>query len=471
MKKVLWLLFFIIQWTSAQVNIGLKHDRFISTHAVVNNPSASLQNPHPWEVNLLSADVFLQNNYAFISEQSLMGMAQKETLYQNTAADQNSLPKNTLGYNNKGPFNLFLQTDVLGPAAALKFKIKDQHYAAGFYTRLRTLTSALGIDGQYAYLNFVNQPSFTRYLSALETTAVSLQENAIFVSRSFQNDDAKEWNAGITLKQSNIWDAIIFRSNGTFQLDYDRPADELTFSDYNFDIFSTTSYDTEEKKYIPQSNGTSYGADLGITYVDYGEYDKEDGDYLHKIGLSVTDLGFVNIKGEYHNFMNDPFTLNKNYKFSNDKTVSGFYRELSNIVYNNPNSSLVDTSLRVALPTAIHFSYSGNVWDNRYLTLGLTQRVPLANNAFRTPNLLYANFAYGKPAFSYAAQVSLFEYQRLQIGGYLRLGPFFVGSDNVLPFFFNQKKLNSFDFYLGLKIYPFWSDAMSRRYRKDCNCD
>ncbi|MEN9487064.1 MAG: hypothetical protein RIR56_752, partial [Bacteroidota bacterium] len=61
--------------------------------------------------------------------------------------------------------------------------------------------------------------------------------------------------------------------------------------------------------------------------------------------------------------------------------------------------------------------------------------------------------------------------KKLQFGGYLRFGPIFIGSDNILPVFFKQKELNSFDIYLGLKIYPFWDNALTRRARQKCNCN
>ncbi len=48
---------------------------------------------------------------------------------------------------------------------------------------------------------------------------------------------------------------------------------------------------------------------------------------------------------------------------------------------------------KVALPTAIHLSYSGNLLKNRYVTFGLTQRVPLTKNSFKSPNLFYVNLA------------------------------------------------------------------------------
>ena len=34
---------------------------------------------------------------------------------------------------------------------------------------------------------------------------------------------------------------------------------------------------------------------------------------------------------------------------------------------------------------------------------------------------------------TYSAQLSLFEYKKPQLGAYLRFGPFFIGSDNILP--------------------------------------
>jgi hypothetical protein len=37
------------------------------------------------------------------------------------------------------------------------------------------------------------------------------------------------------------------------------------------------------KKYEPKNNGSSIGADFGLTYVDYGNYDKENGEYFQKL--------------------------------------------------------------------------------------------------------------------------------------------------------------------------------------------
>lgn len=471
MKKLGLFFFILVQFSFAQVNIGVKNDHFISTNAITNNPSVFLQNPNPWEINLFSADVFLQNNYSFISQQSLLGLTGKDVkLYSNNSSNQENLPKNTVGFEDNSKFNEYFQTDILGPSFAIKFKIKEQEFAAGFYTRLRTIGSSFGIDNQYKYTNFINQSNFSRTYNPFELSYATIQENAVFVSKPLIQEREKELLAGITLKQANVWDALIIRNNRTFNFDYDSSTKNLTLNNYDIDVFASTSYDFTNKDYKPKNNGKSYASDIGFTYVDYGDYEKENGEYLQKIGFSITDIGFIKINGEHHLFMSNPIIINQKYRFTNTDNVFNLLKEVSNIVYNNPDSSLEDTSFNIALPTALHLSYSGNLTKSRYLTLGLTQRIPLSKNAFRTANIMYANFAKNKSNFTYAAQVSVFEYNRLQLGGYLRWGPFFVGSDNVLPVFFTQKKLNSFDFYFGLKIYPFWSDAMKRRANKDCNC-
>ena len=118
---------------------------FIYTNALVSNPSAFLQNSNPWEVNLVSADTYLHNNYGFISKQSLLGLSGADNLTINNTANQSDLPKNTIGFGDYRRFDGHFQGDILGPAVALKFKIKDHEFAAGFYTRLRTFGNSFGL--------------------------------------------------------------------------------------------------------------------------------------------------------------------------------------------------------------------------------------------------------------------------------------------------------------------------------------
>ena len=80
MKKFHFFFLLFAQFFFSQVNIGVKNDVFIYTNALVSNPSAFLQNSNPWEVNLVSVDAFVHNNYGFISKQSLLGVSGADNL-------------------------------------------------------------------------------------------------------------------------------------------------------------------------------------------------------------------------------------------------------------------------------------------------------------------------------------------------------------------------------------------------------
>ena len=471
MKK--FHLFFLLfaQFFFSQVNIGVKNDVFIYTNAVVSNPSAFLQNSNPWEVNLVSADVFVNNNYSFISQQSLLGLSGAYNLVVNNGSNQSDLPRNTIGFSDYKKFNGYFQADVLGPAVAIKFKIKEHEFAAGFYTRLRTFGSSFNLDNQYKYENFINQTAFSKVFQPFSASVATLQENNFFISKSFLQNKTSELNIGVTFKQSKVWDAAIVRENNVYNIDYNKITNSLYYENYSAEAMVTSSYDFDKKKYEPKNNGSSIGADIGLTYVDYGNYDKENGEYFQKLAFSVTDIGFIKVNGEKHIFKGDPFLINRTTDFQKFTNISDFLQELSSHVYGDPNASLVGTQFTVALPTALHFSYSGNLLKNRYITLGINQRLPLYRYAFKTPNLFYINLAKTHRLITYAAQLSLFEYKKPQLGAYLRFGPFFIGSDNILPVFFRQDELNAFDVYFGFKIYPFWDSSESRRARKECYCD
>ena len=65
----------------------------------------------------------------------------------------------------------------------------------------------------------------------------------------------------------------------------------------------------------------------------------------------------------------------------------------------------------------------------------------------------------------------MYEYKNFQVGGFLRYGPLIIGSENALPFIVPHKKLHGMDFYIGLKLYPFWENEMTRKSREKCWCD
>ena len=471
MKKYFLLILLLYQSFFSQNTTGVFNDGFIFTNAVQGNPSSFLQNSNPWEVNVISSDIFFSNNYGYISKEHLLGFSRDSNFTINNNPHITDVPKNTVAFKVHNSFDGHFQVNVLGPAFAMKFKIKDNEFAAGFYTRLRTFGNAFNVDEEYKHENFVEQPEYNRLFHPFSASIATLQENNFFLSKSFYQTKTSELNVGVNFKQSKVWDALVVKEKNSYNIEYSDNDDLLHFSNFNGEVMVANSYNFDKNRYEPKNNGSSIGGDIGFTYIDYGDYDKEEGKYLQKLAFSVTDIGMIKIKGEKHVYEGNPFYFHRDEAFQNVNNVDEFLHELSSYVYNNPETSLVATEFTVALPTAMHLSYSGNLLKNRYITVGVNQRLPLYKYSFKMPNLFYVNFAKSTRQLTYSAQFSMFEYKKPQLGAYIRFGPFFIGSDNILPVFFDQKEFDSFDIYFGIKIYPFWDNEESRRYKKDCDCE
>lgn len=69
------LLIFCFFKIAAQNNLTFLNDNYSGINSAVLSPTQPFFNQHPWDINLVSADVFLQNDYAYISKQSLLGLA------------------------------------------------------------------------------------------------------------------------------------------------------------------------------------------------------------------------------------------------------------------------------------------------------------------------------------------------------------------------------------------------------------
>ena len=119
----------------------------------------------------------------------------------------------------------------------------------------------------------MNQISYNRFFQPFSASVATLQENNFFVSKSFFQTKSSEFNFGITLKQSKVWDAAFVREKDVFTIDYDKTTNSLRFSNYNAEALFATSYNFDNNKYEPKNNGSSIGGDVGFTYVDYGNYD------------------------------------------------------------------------------------------------------------------------------------------------------------------------------------------------------
>jgi hypothetical protein len=157
-----WLLIFCTITITAQNNFTFINDNYSGINSAILSPTQPYLNPNPWDSNLISTDVFFQNNYAYISQQSILGLLNtsiKATSPKRGISGENQ--PNVLDFYNKDNANFLFNSDILGPSFSLSANINDKKYVFGLFSRLRTQASVLDFDN---YLRFSNKMISTSFV-------------------------------------------------------------------------------------------------------------------------------------------------------------------------------------------------------------------------------------------------------------------------------------------------------------------
>jgi hypothetical protein len=462
---------------SGQENLAFSNDIFSGINSALFSPTQPFLNTNPWDVNLISESVNFENDYSYISNESFLSL-------RNTKIRGVSIRKNITGENTSGIFDFYnknfgsyyFSSDLLGPSFSLKSKIKGKDFQWGIFTRLRTQSSAFHVDN---YLRFGNQglldPDFYS-LKPFDLIVMNWGEIGFNVSTEIFPNAEQKWVIGANFKYEMGFDALNLKSldniqlNQTYEDTNGVKKQTITAYHYNIETNFTTNYNFDSNKYELKQTGKGAGLDIGMTMIDK---DVKSDDYNVKASFSVLDLGQVNFQGQKNLFKGNDFRVYNNPALDNSKFTSPqqYLEFLSKQVYGDEKASFQGTGFSIGLPTSVHLNLSKNIRENTYLNLDWIQRTPVFENSLKRSDILNASYTVQKTYLGYGGSVSLYEYQKLQFGGYLRIGPLILGSSNFFPLIFKQKKLNSGDFFISLKIYPFWDNEFKRHRRANCNCD
>ena len=78
-KKFFALLtFFLVQFFSSQENLTFGNDQFSGISSAPVSPAQPFINPNPWDINFISEDVFLQNDYTYVSDMNFLAFRNTE---------------------------------------------------------------------------------------------------------------------------------------------------------------------------------------------------------------------------------------------------------------------------------------------------------------------------------------------------------------------------------------------------------
>jgi len=461
-STLLAIFFSLVILIKAQEMWGITMSNFAGSTGVLLNPSSIITSKLYLDINIATADIFLENNYAYIHQKdyALFSQISGKTAFPKYGPDEMPVDHYT-GKNNKFVYSSEL---VKGPS----FMIAKGLHAFALHTGARALTSAYDIPYEianfgYYGLDYAPQHNKNFTSSNFGSTVLVMGEIGLSYAYAIRKLGLEDWSAGITVKRLFSIAGGYLRVN---DLDYMVLNDTtINFKNLNAELGYSIPFDYDNNDFPndgPLIKGGGFGVDLGITYQHkILNYQKKRItklcrqryiDYTYKIGVSLLDFGYVNFKknAQLQSFEN----VSKywvNIDTLNYYNLNELSRTLSQVFYGDPNSLLVDSKIRVYLPTAFSIQGDYKVYRNWYAGVVFIHPIRLGKSFIRRPAQVVLIPRYETPHLEFSLPLSLYDYHHFRLGASIRYHFLTIGSDDLLGLF-GINNFTGLDFYVAVKI-------------------
>ncbi len=450
----MWLMLTLMP-VYAQEQLGIRTSNYAGINATILNPSGHLTSPFSYDVNVLELSQHVSNNYLYLQNTGLVDLLRRGSSLSFYSAVEP--PNGGVGpdavffdfYDDGRTRYAFSTTGVLGPSF---YTALDEHHVVGLITRLRGLGSATSIPDNLSFYRWRDR-AFNEPFEADPFRSASLLAVEVGLNYLYRQRRSFGWIGwGATLKYLLPAEGAYLDSPDHLQL-MKPDSTRLTSEPFTMDLAFTNTL-LQPSSYRPSINGRGLGLDVGFTLT----LDRRGGGYRWKLGAALLDIGWVsfNRNAVVHEVASaDTKTVTSRVYAGLDRPeeVEPSLQRLSEQLYGDPEASLRGRSFRMALPTALSLQADRHLQQAFYLSFILVQPLPLGATAPRRSALLAVSPRIEKPSWGIAMPVLLQHWRDARLGFSLRVGPVFLGSDD-LGAFFTAERLNSADVYLALKVNP-----------------
>jgi hypothetical protein len=441
---------------------GLTTSNFSGSNGALINPSSIVGSKLYLDINLVTADIFLNNNYLNIhaEDYSLFKYLNSDPQFPEYGPDDMPFDH----YTSTIPKNAYVNLFVKGPSAMLA---RGRH-AFAIHTGLRSLTSLTNVPydvanfGYYG-LDYEDQHNINYKSQNLRTGVLAFGEVGVTYAYSFRRFNMNDWTAGITVKRLfGLGGAYMATSDLDYMVINDSTIDvknmngEFGFSlpmDYNNNDFPDSG---------PTLKGGGFGFDIGVTYqkkiMTYQERrftkycQQRYIDYYYKIGVSLLDVGYVRFSenAQWHSY-DDVSRYWYNADTVSYYNMNQLMQSFSQVFYNDPNASYRGDRISVLLPAAFSVQVDYKLLRNWYLGGVFIHSIPLSKSMVVRPTQIMVSPRYETPAFEASLPVSLYNWRHPRVGLSLRYHIFSIGTDNLASLL-GFTDFTGLDLYFSIKI-------------------
>ena len=442
----------------SQEMLGVTLGNYSGVASVMVNPAMIANTRYYLDINLVSADVFFRNNFAYIPASDLSIYS----VYRN----RNSLPTygpddmNFTHYENNDLKFTTLKTKVLGPSAMIQ--LGNHSFAlntsAQFFTSANRIPYEMPLFAYYgmdtAFLHNINYIDYD--IDAV--TAAWMDIGISYAYTAYEYLDQKI-TVGATLKYMWSYAGMYMESSNV---------DYIVLNDSTINIKNlnaSTGFalpidysDSEQMVNDPFFKGKGFGIDLGVVYVKKKRVDKERwsklcgqefDDYIFRIGVSILDLGNMTYKNnaQLHSY-NDVSKYWPNYDTTDFTNINQLFSELDNVFGVN---SYQENKIKIGLPTAISVQADYNIYKNFYASGFWIHPLRFNSHTLRRPAQVAIVPRYENKYFEVSLPVSVYEYRYPRVGLSARFWFFTIGTER-LGTWLGLANLDGLDIYASIKF-------------------
>ena len=445
---------------SAQRYFGIATSEWSATNSLYLNPASIAGSHEQVTISLLSLNIAVDNNLGTFPKISNIGKVNNN--------DTNSNSTNNGIFTNSGRKNFSMLVPTLemrGPGVLVGI---NNRMTIALTTRIRVINQLNHFDQSlYDQVTNPNTPTGDYEVSAqkFNWTANLWSEIGLSYGMIVMDDENGQIKAGVTIRHLSGIGYIGLKANN-MDLKYSAGKDSFyaSHTDLEFasNIVSTNSAALSGLNssslfgnLFGSAQGGGFGGDLGVTYtriLNFNGNDKmgKDDAGSHKISASasVMDIGAIN-----YNKNNYTLDISKGNGYLDGHKIKDYTNNFDSIkayaIQQGFNADTGNKAVKVHMPTALIISADYQVYRRLYVNAtyiaNLVNRQAFGNSVYNqitiTPRYDSHVFTVGMP-ITYSALAN-----NIKLGLGLRLGGFFLGSDDMLALMSSNQY--GFGFYFG----------------------
>ncbi len=466
--------FLLLTEAKAQERFGIANCMYAGINSVWLNPASPAGCPFSYDLNLITAHTYIDNNYIYLYKANLPAIksnGKNSIVAHNIYNLNNGITSNIKiydKYKNRN-VNVFENFLLQGPSILLSF----DKWSFSIITGLRESFSGLNINNKVAKIGFEGmtyKPLSHQYIYVpdFRINASLWSEIGFNVATVLKHNKRMLLKGGFTYKYL-IGFTNMYLLNHSSHIYYPND-DDMYFYWVNQDFGHS----------IPESNftigGAGHSVDLGISY-QHGErlklkshrgyhYNADDCPafckpnpyllYRWKLGISLLDMGYINFNRnvktyEYRNASSDWV----NFANWSPGDIKGIDNDISSHFAGDSVAKSLNDNYKSMLPMALSIQYDYQIVSEYYINCTLVQRIPHFNNpGIDRVNSFSITPRLDNPYFGVALPIILYEYMYPRIGLSFRLfNKFVIGTDKIGSFVNNR--LSGMDLYFSIKLNAF----------------